>query len=281
MSRKKSETFEERWNKLYRDFMEKYPLGKVFKSTSEKKAFLKEQDFLLRLSRAISWFDRAKQLKQLRKENEEERKKDFDTQFIFFWISFNALYARDPIEYFGKENTKENESDEKKNLKEKDFFEKYFRNLWKLDKKHDQIYKTIENTKEVIDLLENKFVTLYFWKHYHENPLKRKENHPNWNKSESTKGFRFTRERRDTFEMLSIIFGRLYTLRNQVMHGGSAWKVDHLNRGQLDDATEIMYKLLSVFIDITLKNPEANWGASFYPRVLGKPVIDTDYLKID
>lgn len=281
MSLKKSETFEERWNKLHRDFIERYPPHKNFKNNSEKKAFLKEQDFLLRLSRAISWFERAKQLRKLRKGGEEEKKKDLDTQFIFFWISFNALYARDPIEYFGREDTKENENNKKKSLKEKDFFEKYFRNLWKLDKKHDRIYKIIMNTKKVIDLLENKFVAPYFWSFYHENPLKRKEDNPNWDKSESTKGFKSARERRDTFKMLSIIFGHLYTLRNQVMHGGSAWKVDHLNRRQLDDATEIMYKLLSVFIDIMLKNPEANWGASFYPRVLGKPVIDTDYLKLD
>ena len=282
MSREKLDTFEERWNKLYRDFIERYPSNGNSQNTPGKKAFIKEQDFLLRLSRAISWFDRAKQLRQLRKGDIEERKKDLDTQFIFFWISFNALYARDPIEYFGKEDKKEKKgTEEREDVKEKNFFEKYFRNLWKFDKKHNRIYKTIENTKEIINLLENRFVAPHFWNYYHENPFKRKEKNPNWNQSKSAKGFKFAKEKRDTFKMLSIIFGRLYTLRNQIMHGGSAWKVDHLNRRQLSDATEIMYKLLSVFIDIMLENPDADWGDSFYPRILGKPIIDTDYLKLN
>ena len=270
MSQNKSDTFEERWNKLYRDFMERYPSRVDSKNTFRKKAFIKEQDFLLRLSRAMSWFNRAKQLRQLRKESIEERKKDLDAQFIFFWISFNALYARDPVGYFGRDG-----------VTEKILREKYFCNLWKFDKKSNRIYEVIENTKEVLDLLKNEFVAHYFWNHYHENPFKRDEEHPSWNKMKNTKKFKSAEEKRDISKMLTIIFGYLYTLRNQVMHGGSAWKVDHLNRGQLDDAAGIMHKLLPVFIDIMLENPDADWGDSFYPRILGKPIIDKDYLKFN
>ena len=55
---KKSKILKEKWNKLHRDFIERYP-HRDFKSTSEKQAFVRREDFLLRISRAISWFDRA------------------------------------------------------------------------------------------------------------------------------------------------------------------------------------------------------------------------------
>lgn len=263
MSRKKFEILEEKWNKQYTDFMKKYP-NVDFKNISEneKKAFFKRQDFLLRICRANSWFGRAKQLRQLKKENEEERKKDLDSQFIFFWISFNALYARDPDVFL------ENEGD-----KEPEKFKKYLQKLLKFDNKdhNSHIYKAIENTKAVTKLLENKFVDPRFWEYYHKNFLKRGET-KNWDTEKITKSFNNAKEEPNTLKMLSIIFGRLYTLRNQIIHGGSAWKVD-LNRGQLRDATEIMYKLLPVFINLMLENPEADWGKSFYPRVGGKPII--------
>ena len=265
MSRKKSEILEEKWKKLYADFEERYP-HRNFKSTSDKEIFVKREDFLLRLRRAISWFDRARQLRQLRKENEEEKKKDLDSQFIFFWISFNALYARDPHKQFEKENQPE---------QERKVFEKYFRNLLKFDNKahNGRIYKAIENTKAVLKLLDNRFVEPHFWEYYHKNFLKREEK-KNWDTTKIIKSFDNAKKEPEanTFKMLSIIFGRLYTLRNQIIHGGSAWKAD-LNRGQLRDATEIMYKLLPVFIDLMLENPDADWGKSFYPRVGGKPII--------
>lgn len=262
MSRKKSEILEKKWNNLYRDFIERYP-NRNFKDTSDKEVFLKKQDSLLRLRRAISWFDRAEHLRRLRKENEEEIKIDRDSQFIFFWISFNALYGRDPQE-------KEQEHDQIK---------KYFYNLQKSDNKahNSRIYKVIENTPAVRKLLENRFIDFYFWEYYHKNPLKRDEK-KNWDKTRITKGFNNAKKEPNIFRMLSIIFDHLYVLRNQIMHGGSAWKVD-LNRAQLRDATEIMHKLLPVFIDLMLENIEADWGKSFYPRVEGKPIIDSESYK--
>lgn len=267
MSRKKNEILE-KWDRLYKDFMEEYPPHRDFKNVSEKKEFIKRQDFLLRLRRAISWFDRAKQLRQLRKENEEERKRDLDSQFIFFWISFNALYARDPHKRFEEEDKQKDES-------EQDRFKKYFRSLLKIDNKahNSRIYKAIDNTKAVTKLLDNKFVDSRFWDYYHENFLERAEQ-KNWDTTKVIKSFDNAKKEAEPniSKMLSIIFDRLYTLRNQIMHGGSAWKVD-LNRGQLRDATGIMYKLLPVFIDLMLENPETNWGKSFYPRVGGKPIL--------
>ena len=251
MNQKKSETFEERWNKLHDEL----------KDISDKEDSFKRQDFLLRTSRAISWFDRAEQLMEIDGEGVEN---DLDTPFIFFWISFNTLYARDPLEFFTK-----------RGKREKNTFKRYFRNLLELDKNHNHIYKTIENKKEVLGLLKNKFIDPLFWDYYHKYPLKREEEYPNWDRKKRTKSFDDAKKETEpnTLKMLTAIFGRLYTLRNQIMHGGSAWK-EYLKRGQLSDATKIMHELLSVFIDLMLDNPEADWGGVFYPRVLKKPIID-------
>lgn len=44
------------------------------------------EDFRLRIHRSLSWLQRAEQAKQ---------EQDFDSQFIFLWIGFNAVYAKD------------------------------------------------------------------------------------------------------------------------------------------------------------------------------------------
>ena len=76
-------------------------------------------------------------------------------------------------------------------------------------------------------------------------------------------------------EMLSIVFARLYTLRNQLMHGHATWK-GGLNLAQLREGTKIMRWLPLVFIDIMLENPESNWGKVFYPRLYGRPMDPFD-----
>ena len=44
------------------------------------------EDFRLRIHRSLSWMQRAEQA---------QLEQDFDSQFIFLWISFNAVYAKD------------------------------------------------------------------------------------------------------------------------------------------------------------------------------------------
>ena len=44
------------------------------------------EDFRLRIHRSLSWLQQAEQAQQAQ---------DFDSQFIFLWIAFNAAYAKD------------------------------------------------------------------------------------------------------------------------------------------------------------------------------------------
>lgn len=205
------------------------------------KEFKEKEAFLLRLRRAISWLDRAQQMER----NVKSKDKELDTQFLFLWIGFNALYARDPQEDLGA-------------IKE---MRQYFKNFLDCpEKPKDNIYKIINgNLKEKIDRLrKNKYISKNFWNRemgrYKE--WERDIRFPGW-KIKFTKG------------ILCCVFQRLYVLRNQLMHGASTWgKTD--NKDQLIYGAKVMHCLLPVFIEFMLKSPQNKWkvwGEIWYPRV--------------
>lgn len=72
--------------------------------------------------------------------------------------------------------------------------------------------------------------------------------------------------RQDTAEVLQIILSCLYTLRNQLVHGGSTWN-GSVNRAQLRDGTKIMEKIVPVIIHLMMENPSQVWGSATYPVV--------------
>ena len=63
--------------------------------------------------------------------------------------------------------------------------------------------------------------------------------------------------------MLSVMFDRLYVLRNQLVHGGATWN-SAINRDQVRDGAAVMGSLLPVFIDIMMDNPGVDWGRPYY-----------------
>ncbi|MCP4815335.1 MAG: hypothetical protein GY888_22740, partial [Planctomycetaceae bacterium] len=69
-----------------------------------------------------------------------------------------------------------------------------------------------------------------------------------------------------TTTVLAVILSRMYTLRNQLIHGGATWN-SGVNRAQVRDGSEILGFLMPVFIDIMMDNPNENWGKPFYPVV--------------
>ncbi len=67
--------------------------------------------------------------------------------------------------------------------------------------------------------------------------------------------------------MLYVIFNRLYTLRNQIMHGGSTYN-SSVNRAQIQDGCNILTALLPAFMHILLENEKIiDLGKPFYPVV--------------
>jgi len=72
--------------------------------------------------------------------------------------------------------------------------------------------------------------------------------------------------RRKTVTVLATVLGRIYTLRNQLMHGGATWN-SSVNRDQIRDCTNFMLKLVPVVIEIMMDHPGTLWGDPCYPVV--------------
>ena len=68
------------------------------------------------------------------------------------------------------------------------------------------------------------------------------------------------------WQALAEVFDRLYTLRNQVVHGGSTWN-SSVNRDQLRDGANILGQLVPVIIHLMMENHAALWGDPCYPVV--------------
>ena len=70
----------------------------------------------------------------------------------------------------------------------------------------------------------------------------------------------------DTWRILSLLFDRLYVLRNQILHGGATWS-SSVNRPQVRDGAAIMGFLLPAFVKVMMDHPGEPWGANYYPVV--------------
>lgn len=272
MSPKRAEEFEKEWEELHERFYEAFKENweelheeVLFNEDPYKKSFKEKQSFLVRLRRAISWLDKAQQMEKDVKETD----KDLAPQFIFFWIGFNALYARDPDRFLsGLPRRGPDKWIEGEKQSEKKEFRNYFRYLLKFDNAEDRVHKIIRSniSEEIISLSKNKFVGESFWNSHHD--IKKKIR---W----KLDGPLPRRSKQNTNKVLTHVFKRLYVLRNQLMHGAATWD-GHLNKKQLSDGTKIMHWLLPVFIEIMLETPEdkwKGWGRVYFPRVAKEPIL--------
>jgi hypothetical protein len=62
------------------------------------------------------------------------------------------------------------------------------------------------------------------------------------------------------------VLSRLYTLRNQLMHGGATWN-SSVNRDQIRDCANLLGKLVPLVIEIMMDNVNTLWGDACYPVV--------------
>ncbi|MDG6896062.1 HEPN domain-containing protein [Volucribacter amazonae] len=209
-----------------------------YQSLKQKHRELREQlsaQLSLRIHRSLSWLNKA------------EQSNDMDSQFIFSWIAFNAAYAKDLF----------NCQSERDQLKD------FLQLICQLDQqKH--LYRLIwqQFPKAIRTLLENQFVYQPFWNYYNQYQLN------DWRVSferEKQQAYQALAQQ-NTIEILHIIFSRLYTLRNQLVHGGATWN-SAVNRSQIRDACGIMMNLVPIIIDIMLDNPTQQWGEVFYPVI--------------
>ena len=192
----------------------------------------------LRIHRALSWLNRAEQCD------------DGDGQFIFLWIAFNAAYA--------------NEIGEGEKSPEQKIFGQFITKLVDLDK-GDTLYNLMwqEFPGCVRVLLDNKYVFKPFWD-YHNGKISEEQ----WDssfKSAKQAASRALAEHRPT-AVFTAVLSRMYTLRNQLMHGGATWN-SAVNRDQIRDCSALLGKIVPFIIQLMLDNPGTLWGDACYPVI--------------
>lgn len=191
----------------------------------------------VRLHRALSWLGRA-----------EAEADDPDARFVFLWIALNAAYARE----IGLGET------ERARLLD------FLSRLVALDASgriHEALFGQFSGP--IRTLIENKCVYQPFW-----------TAQQNWDRTESWReGFEASRKlalralmEKDTVRVLSIVFDRLYVLRNQLVHGGATWN-SAVNRPQVRDGVAILGTLLPLLLELMIAHPDQDHGEILYPLV--------------
>ena len=156
--------------------------------------------------------------------------KELDMKFISLWISFNAAYARELEDNTGKDRATFNE---------------FLLRICAFDKEqviYNLVWKKFSQSIRL--LLDNKYVFQPFWD-FHNDKISEKK----------------------TERILDVMFSRLYTLRNQILHGGATFD-SRVNREQLKDGCNILSLLIPAMLQIMMENhSEIDWGKPFYPVV--------------
>jgi hypothetical protein len=193
----------------------------------------------VRVHRALSWLNKA-----------NECEDDSDSQVIFLWIAFNAAYANEI-------------SDQHRPASQK-MFNDFLNRLSEMDgdnRLSSLVWSEFPNSIRV--LLDNKYVFQPFWDH-----VNGKISEEDWTnhflKAKSSASKALSNE--DTSRVLAIVLSRIYTLRNQLIHGGATWN-SHVNRDQIRDCSKILERLVPVVIEIMMDNPHELWGQPCYPVI--------------
>jgi hypothetical protein len=202
------------------------------------------QPLTLRVHRALSWLMRA--------ENSHE---DLDVRFILLWIGFNSAYAGNldlALDQGGA------------TVNERERFDTFFAALVEMDTE-SHIYDVIWErfSQEIRLLLDNRYVFGPFWR-YQSGEF----GGAGWEITfdAAKRAANTALVTKNTPVVLSILFDRLYVLRNQLIHGGATWN-SGANRAQVRDGAGLLGCLLPVFIDLMMNNPQAEWSMPMYPVV--------------
>lgn len=203
--------------------------------------FAKKRDLFasmlqLRMRRAISWIDRA-----------EQADGDDDSRFIFYWIALNAAYSTDEAQ---------------DGTSEMALLNAFLEQIVELDEERVLHGLVSEEFPNIRLLLENKYIFRPYWD--------RGRDRGNWEEElrrESAKIHRALHES-DTRRMLYIVLNRLYTLRNQLVHGGATWN-GSVNRRQVEDGARMLASIVPRIVRLMMDYPERHqqWGSCPYPVI--------------
>lgn len=200
--------------------------------------------FTLRMHRALSWLQRA-----------EAADEDDDVAFVCLWIAFNAAYAQD----MGDGMPSERQS-----------FRNFVGDVCRLDTEKALsalVWQVFPGPIRL--LLGNQYVFQPFWDALN-NPRSDGSVPDHWRDAfdEARQRVHRALAQQDTERVLYEVLVRLYTLRNQLMHGGATWK-SSVNRAQVRDGRALLNRLLPVMLGVMMNRPDTFAGKPFYPVVKG------------
>ena len=196
------------------------------------------EEIRTRIHRGISWLKCANTCYQ-----------DDDQFYIFSWIAFNAMYG-------AMDTDASTERDQHKT---------FFKNIIACDFEKKVCNILCDNLKpKIMILVKNKYIYAPFW--YNEQGL---EDYENWQE-----GFKKSKKdiqaallgKTSPIFILSVIFDRMYVLRNQILHGAATYQ-GNINRPQIKSARILIQALLPIFIEIVLTNEDTNWGQINYKPI--------------
>ncbi|WP_217516342.1 HEPN domain-containing protein [Vibrio metschnikovii] len=192
----------------------------------------------IRVHRALSWLNKAEQCS------------DDDSAFLFLWIAFNSAYAQD--------------FEQKSSFGERGLFQEFLSKLVELDNQQQLSAIVWEQYSGPIRcILDNEFILQAYWD-YQAGRIDQES----WKQARSKAKIAANQalSQNDTASVLSIVFARLYTLRNQIIHGGATFG-SSANRQQLRDCTSLLQHLVPTLITIMMNSKQAMWGEPVYPLV--------------
>ncbi|MDO4641301.1 MAG: HEPN domain-containing protein [Neisseria sp.] len=205
------------------------------------------EPFRLRIHRALSWLGKAQVELS---EDMGLSEKDLDTGFIILWIAFNAVYAKDT---------------ELLSIGDRGSFRDFLNTICRLDNEK-RLYSLVwgKFSSSIRLLLDNRYVFQPFWD-FHNGKISETVWLDQFSKAKK-KAHRALVEQ-DTESVLSVVFDRLYTLRNQIVHGGATY-ASSSNRRQLQDACAFLGECVMLIVEVMLQYPDHQiWGKPFYPYV--------------
>jgi len=126
---------------------------------------------------------------------------------------------------------------------------------------HDALFRQFSGP--IRTLIDNKFVFQPFWA-----ALRAHDSSERWKTAfdSSKKLALHAIAGGDTATVLSVIFDRLYVLRNQLVHGGATW-ASSVNRNQVRDGVAILAAVLPLMLSVMLDHAEHDFGEVLYPVV--------------
>ncbi len=196
----------------------------------------------LRLRRARSWVDKAKQCMEA---------DDPDSAFLFYWIAFNALYA----------NEQEVDRDRSRRVIRKQFIKQCHR--LEIRQNNKRLYDFAWDHSSLINnLLNNQYLFGPYWEEVTES-IKDKTYREKMI-SQNKAFWRQFRERANANRVYELLFHRLQLLRNQLAHGSATYQ-GSLNRDQVKSSARFMHEVVPMFLSIFREHPEEDWGRPPYP----------------